>query len=141
MELPPVQYVTTSDSFNIAYAVSGEGRPFVLMPQPHSHIQLYWTKDTFVRPWLEGLASRFRLVQYDGRGQGMSSRGLPENLALDDFGRDLEAVVERLRLHDFVLMATAICHVPSAMQSRTLGAFAPWCWPRPPSRAPHGRRP
>src|SRR3972149_822497 len=76
MDAPPVQYVTTSDGFNIAYTVSGEGEPFVMMPLFFSHIQLCWTSELFMRPWFEGLAARFTLVYYDGRGQGMSSRGL-----------------------------------------------------------------
>jgi len=113
MDAPPVQYVTTSDGYNIAYAVSGEGRPFVLMPQAFSHIQLFWTQDHYVRPWLEGLAARFRFIQYDGRGQGMSTRGLPANFTVADCRQDLVAVVESLRLHEFILMdaTTGQCHV------------------------------
>jgi pimeloyl-ACP methyl ester carboxylesterase/DNA-binding CsgD family transcriptional regulator len=107
MDAPPVQYVTTSDGYNIAYAVSGEGQPFVLMPPPFSHIQLYWTEHTWVRPWLEGLSARFRFIQYDGRGQGMSQRGLASSHRLTDNLRDLEAVVERLSLDQFVLMAVS----------------------------------
>jgi pimeloyl-ACP methyl ester carboxylesterase len=74
MDTPPVQYVTTSDGARIAFAVSGVGRDLVFLPTPFNHVQLYWTSDTFVRPWLSELAARFRLIQYDGRGQGMSSR-------------------------------------------------------------------
>jgi len=105
MDAPPVQYVTTSDGFNIAYTVSGEGEPFVMMPLFFSHIQLCWTSELFMRPWFEGLAARFTLVYYDGRGQGMSSRGLegsPPGVLL----LDLEAVVDALQLRDFVLMAS-----------------------------------
>jgi len=106
MEAPPVQYVTTSDGYSIAYAVSGQGRPFVMVPLPFSHIQLFWAEPTFLLPWLQGLTARFKLVQYDGRGQGMSTRGLPESLSPADFGKDLEAVVERLKLDRFVLHGT-----------------------------------
>ena len=104
MDAPPVQYVTTSDGYSIAYAVSGSGRPFVFAPQLFSHVEVYWKQETFVRPWLEGLSSRFQLVQYDGRGQGMSTRGLPETFSAADWKRDLETVVERLKLDRFVLM-------------------------------------
>ena len=75
MEAPPVQYVTTPDGYNIGYCDSGEGRPFVFLPMATTHLHVYWTQDTFVLPWWEGLARRFRLVQYGGRGQGMSTRG------------------------------------------------------------------
>jgi DNA-binding CsgD family transcriptional regulator/pimeloyl-ACP methyl ester carboxylesterase len=112
MDAPPVQYVTTSDGYDIAYAVSGAGTPLVLMPVPMNHIGVYWTEDSWYRPWLEGLASRFRLIQYDSRGQGMSGRGLPNDLVWDDFGEDLRVVVDRLELDRFVLMATgAFCHL------------------------------
>jgi DNA-binding CsgD family transcriptional regulator/pimeloyl-ACP methyl ester carboxylesterase len=107
MEPPPVSYVRTADGFNIAYALTGEGEPFVLMPPPFSHIQLYWTEPTWVRRWLEGLASHYRLIQYDGRGQGMSQRGLTPDHELVHNLLDLEAVVDRLSLAPFVLMAAS----------------------------------
>jgi pimeloyl-ACP methyl ester carboxylesterase/DNA-binding CsgD family transcriptional regulator len=105
MDVPPVQYVRTSDGYDIAYAVSGQGRPVIWMPHLFSHIQVYWRQRTFIRDWLEGLASHFQLIQYDGRGQGMSSRSLPVDLSLQDHLQDLEAVVNRLRLEQFVLIA------------------------------------
>ena len=112
MNAPPVQYVTTSDGYSIAYAVSGEGRPVVWMPHLFSHLQIYWSQDTFIRPWLQALASRFQLVQYDARGQGMSGRGLKPDSSLMDQTRDLDAVVNRLELSRFVLMAVGwSCHV------------------------------
>jgi DNA-binding CsgD family transcriptional regulator/pimeloyl-ACP methyl ester carboxylesterase len=112
MDAPPVQYVTTSDGYSIAYCVSGEGRPVVWMPHLFSHIEVYWTQSTFIRPWLEALASRFQLIQYDGRGQGMSSRGLKPGQSLLDHARDLDAVVDRIGLASFVLVATGwSCHV------------------------------
>src|SRR5690606_8735637 len=105
MDAPPVQYARTSDGYDIAYAVCGTGRPVVWMPHLFSHIQVYWSEDTFIRRWLEALASRFQLIQYDGRGQGMSPRGLRQGLSLDDLTRDLQAVLEHLRLTHPVLIA------------------------------------
>jgi DNA-binding CsgD family transcriptional regulator/pimeloyl-ACP methyl ester carboxylesterase len=106
MDAPPVQYVTTSDGYGIAYAVRGQGMPFLMMPLAYSHIELYWTQEGFMQPWLQGLSDRFRLIQYDGRGQGMSTRGLPEDPSPDVFARDLEAVISHLGLDRFVLHAT-----------------------------------
>ena len=102
MDAPPVQYLKTSDGYNIAYTVSGEGVPFVFMPRPYSHLQLLWGIATH-RFALESLASSFHLIRYDGRGQGMSTRGLAESHSVDDNELDLEAVVQRLRLNRFVL--------------------------------------
>jgi DNA-binding CsgD family transcriptional regulator/pimeloyl-ACP methyl ester carboxylesterase len=104
MDAPPVQYVTTSDGYNLAYCDSGEGRPFVFLPMTTTNLHVYWTQETFVRPWWEGLAQRFRLVQYDGRGQGMSTRGLPNSLSCADLVVDLETVADHVRLDRFVLM-------------------------------------
>jgi pimeloyl-ACP methyl ester carboxylesterase/DNA-binding CsgD family transcriptional regulator len=102
MDAPPIQYVTTGDGFSIAYTATGAGRPFVFMPWPFNNVSLIW-QSSFGRPLLHGLAERFRLVQYDSRGQGMSTRGLPEYFSLADYEIDLDAVIERLGLETFVL--------------------------------------
>jgi DNA-binding CsgD family transcriptional regulator/pimeloyl-ACP methyl ester carboxylesterase len=108
MDTPPVQYVRTSDDWNIAYRVSGEGSPLVLLPPAMSSVLLAWDH---YPGWLSGLAGRFRLVQYDLRGEGLSGRGLPDATQVTDFVLDLEAVVERLGLRGFALWAGGSrCH-------------------------------
>jgi len=108
MDPPPVHYATTRDGYNIAYAVSGQGRPLVFLPQPVNHIQLYWSDETtFVFPWFQLLARHFQLIQYDGRGQGMSSRGLPRPVTREEFQLDLETVLERLKVEHFILLANS----------------------------------
>jgi pimeloyl-ACP methyl ester carboxylesterase/DNA-binding CsgD family transcriptional regulator len=104
MRLPPIKYAKTSDGYSIAYAVTGEGLPLVLTPHAFSHIQLYWQEQTFLTPWLEGLSSRFRLVQFDWRGQGMSTRGLRDDFMPSDLLADIEAVIESLALDRFILV-------------------------------------
>jgi DNA-binding CsgD family transcriptional regulator len=102
MDPPPVQYVTTNDGMSIAYSVTGDGSPLVLMPFPISHLHLRWQSDPdFIQP----LAARFRLIQYDGRGQGMSSRGVPVSFNYDDLVTDVTAVVDRLALTNFAIWA------------------------------------
>jgi DNA-binding CsgD family transcriptional regulator/pimeloyl-ACP methyl ester carboxylesterase len=103
MNAPAVQYVTTSDGVSIAYSVAGEGRPLVLGPGPLNHLGWIWRRP-LTRAILERLTSHFRLVQYDGRGQGLSMRGLKDNLRLEDWLLDLEAVVEAAGLERFVLV-------------------------------------
>ena len=93
---PRIQYVQTEDGVNIAYADTGTGMPFVHMPISLSHVQRYWQSPVW-RPWFEQLAARHRLVQYDGRGSGLSQRGL-EDYSLDDCVSDLEAVVRLYEL-------------------------------------------
>ncbi len=104
MDAPPVQYVTTSDGFRLAYSVTGKGLPWVVVPAAHNHIQLMW-RIAGIAPWLNGLAERFTLVQLDGRGQGLSTRGLPETYSQYDRVTDLEVVVDHLELAPAVLLA------------------------------------
>jgi DNA-binding CsgD family transcriptional regulator len=103
MDAPPVQYVKTPDGFDIAYAVSGEGRPVVLMPQPINHIGIEWGSATY-GPFLEAMSQRFRLIRYDDRGSGMSTRGLPEDFSFEDHQTDLECVLDALNLYHTVLI-------------------------------------
>jgi pimeloyl-ACP methyl ester carboxylesterase/DNA-binding CsgD family transcriptional regulator len=106
MDAPPVQYVRTSDGYDIAYTVCGEGRPLLFIPQHWSHIQLSWQPEVYGLLWKE-LSERYRLILYDPRGNGMSTRGLPEGLRIEDYQRDLVAVVERLQPEPLVLIGVA----------------------------------
>jgi len=114
MDAPPVHYVTTRDGYSIAYAVSGEGRPYVLMPGAFEHVQLAWQYPK-LQPWVEGLSARFQLIQFDERGAGMSTRGLKESHSVEDYLLDLEAVIEHLNPEPIVLHA-ATTRVTTAVQ-------------------------
>ena len=112
MDAPPVQYVRTRDGFDIAYSVTGSGTPLVYCPGQFSHLPLFWTEARMLGPWARGLASRFRLVQFDGRGQGLSSRNLPDQQSIESLGLDLEAVVDAAQLDRFVLLSRWHgCHI------------------------------
>jgi DNA-binding CsgD family transcriptional regulator/pimeloyl-ACP methyl ester carboxylesterase len=104
MDAPPVRYVRSNDGFNIAYTVCGEGPPYIYMPHIAHHVQLSWGIPERAA-WLQGLASKFTLISYDSRGQGLSTRGLSSGFSISDLVRDLEAVVRHLELRDFVLDA------------------------------------
>ena len=103
MDAPPVRYVTTSDGFNIAYCVSGEGMPLLFMPGAFNHVRLAWEYPGLAA-WLRGLSDRFNLIQLDPRGFGMSTRDVSENLTRDDYVKDLKAVVNRLGLQRFAIV-------------------------------------
>jgi class 3 adenylate cyclase len=99
---PPIHYAQTSDGVNIAYWAIGDGTPFVHMPWFRmSHVQLEWQIPE-IRRWYEALASRMQLVRYDGRGIGLSQRGVTD-FSLDALVSDVEAVVDRLNLPQFAL--------------------------------------
>ena len=106
MDSPLVQYVRTVDNYSIAYAVTGLGLPVVALPMPFSHINLYWREETFYLDWLVALSERYRLIQYDGRGMGMSTRGLGDDHCLEALDRDLDAVLTRLNLSGVVLFGS-----------------------------------
>jgi pimeloyl-ACP methyl ester carboxylesterase/DNA-binding CsgD family transcriptional regulator len=103
MDAPPVQYVRTSDGYDIAYAVVGEGIPVVRVPQMWSHFSLQWSRGMLSREF-SAFAERYKLILYDSRGQGSSTRNLPESTSIADYERDLDAIVEHLRLERFILL-------------------------------------
>jgi pimeloyl-ACP methyl ester carboxylesterase/DNA-binding CsgD family transcriptional regulator len=112
MQAPPVRYATTSDGYDIAYTVCGTGPALVCALGIFSHVQLTWERGESTGPWLEALAQHFRLLHYDGRGQGLSTRGLEGLDSMETLCRDLEAVVKALRLRRFVLYGgAAFSHV------------------------------
>ena len=113
MNAPPVQYVTTSDGYSIAYCSVGTGRPLVAAPWPHSHLQLNWTEAGEQLLLTRALTEKYRQVQYDARGQGLSTRDLPEDVTVADFVLDMEAVVDQIGLDRFVLFGwgNALGHV------------------------------
>jgi pimeloyl-ACP methyl ester carboxylesterase len=99
-----VEYVTACDGVRIAYARRGQGRVVVWMPPlPARHLELEWEQPG-ERRWLEWLASRYTLVQYDPRGLGLSDRAVT-SFSLDALQRDLDAVVERVVAGGVVLGA------------------------------------
>jgi pimeloyl-ACP methyl ester carboxylesterase len=102
MDAPPVQYVKTSDGYDIAYSVCGRGPPLIFTGAGFMHLQLAWQMPR-LQDWLEGLAARFQLVQFDMRGTGLSGRDVGESLSAPDYQFDIEAVVERLGLGNIIL--------------------------------------
>jgi pimeloyl-ACP methyl ester carboxylesterase/DNA-binding CsgD family transcriptional regulator len=104
VDAPPIQYVTTSDGYNIAYSICGSGQPLVFLPLGLNHIQLAWSEDLRIQDWLRELASRFRLVQFDNRGSGMSQRGLRDGHRMSEYEKDLEAVLERVAPNQRVVL-------------------------------------
>ncbi len=108
MEPPPVQYVTTSDGFSIAYTVNGEGPTLVYMPFAFGNLGHQSNTDWGADPQRSRLRPHVRLVRYNNRGQGLSTRGLDETHSLQAYERDLDAVLERLQPERVVLMGAGL---------------------------------
>jgi class 3 adenylate cyclase len=101
---PPVQFATTSDGVRIAYCCHGEGPPLVFVRGWLSHLEWMWDAPAF-RAYFQALAQHFRLVRYDGRGNGLSDRDVTA-LDLDSLVLDLDAVIDALGLRDVTLYAS-----------------------------------
>jgi pimeloyl-ACP methyl ester carboxylesterase/DNA-binding CsgD family transcriptional regulator len=106
MDAPPVQYATASDGLRIAYGVSGTGEPLVFLPGTFYHVQLAW-QFPGLEPWVRALAERFRLIQIDPRGTGMSSRDVSPEHVRAHYQRDIEAVLGKLKPGRIVLLAAS----------------------------------
>ncbi len=128
---PQIQYCTTSDGVSIAYWAMGDGPPLVYLPPLAQHTQLDWQLPA-IREFYEWLATRHRLVRYDGRNTGLSQRTV-EDVSLEARELDLVAVADRLALGDFSLaghgrsgglaVAFAAHHPPRVRQLILLDAY------------------
>ena len=112
---PPLQFVKTSDGVNIAFLTVGEG-PTILFASniwgdAHEYRHLDWH---YAHGIANGLAAAgWRVVLYDVRGMGSSDRP-PVDWSLDGRVQDLEAVVARIGVQEFALVAVDI-GAPTAM--------------------------
>jgi len=96
-----IRFCTTSDGVRIAYAVVGQGPPFVSVPGWVSHLELDWDEG-YRRVLLEPVAGHFTVIRYDKRGTGLSDRNVSD-FSTEARLRDLEAVVDHLKLDAFAL--------------------------------------
>ena len=104
-----IRYAKTSDGFNIAYSDAGDGETYVAFNDiPFSHIQLEQQYGVGFQPLHDAIGGR--LIRLDPRGMGMSDREV-DRITSDDWVSDLEAVVDRLELEQFVLGANGFSGV------------------------------
>lgn len=98
-----MRYAQTVDDVSIAYWTYGEGPVLVETPLiPFSHIEMEW-ENPHIRRWYEHLGQTTTVVRYDGRGTGLSQRGVAD-VSLEAHVLDLEAVVDHLGLEPISLM-------------------------------------
>ncbi len=98
-----IRFCTATDGVRIAYAAAGEGPPLVQTANWVNHLEFDW-ESPVRRPLTEGLARHHLLVRYDERGNGLSDWEAGD-ISLDAFVRDLEAVVDAMKLERFALFA------------------------------------
>lgn len=97
-----VRFCRSFDGAEIAYAVSGDGPPVVMLPSWLTHLDYQWRTVAW-RPWLEALSTRYRLIRYDPRGCGLSDWDV-RDLSFDAWVRDCGAVVDAIGLDRFSLV-------------------------------------
>jgi pimeloyl-ACP methyl ester carboxylesterase/DNA-binding CsgD family transcriptional regulator len=100
---PRIEFADAADNTRIAWTAVGVGPALVLMPGvPLSNFEAEW-RIPVLRRALERLASRVRLIQYDGRGTGRSRRDVTD-LTLEAHLGDLDAVIDAAGVRDVVLL-------------------------------------
>lgn len=100
-----IHFCTTPDGARLAYATVGQG-PALVMPSAWiSHLELMW-EESSARTFWEALASHHTVVRYDKRGCGLSDRERTD-FSLEAELRDLETVIDHLRLRRLALLGTS----------------------------------
>lgn len=103
---PDIRFCTAADGTKIAVGNYGSGPPLVRAGTWLTHVE-YDATSPLSAHWCEELAKRHRYVGYDGRGCGLSDREV-QDLSLDVFVADLEAVVDELDLERFPLVGMSM---------------------------------
>ena len=97
-----IQFCRTKDGVKLAMSSTGQGLPLVRPPTWFNHLEYDWHV-RFRSDLYRFLADRYQLIRYDGRGNGLSDRYVPE-ISPATFEHDLEAVVDALRLQRYALL-------------------------------------
>jgi DNA-binding winged helix-turn-helix (wHTH) protein/pimeloyl-ACP methyl ester carboxylesterase len=100
-----VSFCRTAEGINLAVAVCGNGLPVVKTANWMNHVEFDWQSPVW-SPLLRRLAQQFRLIRYDERGTGLSDWEVAD-ISFENFVRDLETVVDALRLDRFALFGNA----------------------------------
>jgi DNA-binding winged helix-turn-helix (wHTH) protein/pimeloyl-ACP methyl ester carboxylesterase len=100
-----VGFCRSRDGARIAYATSGAGPPMVKAGHWLTHLEHDWQSPIWA-PFLDALGSRFQLLRYDQRGNGLSDWTIAR-LSLDAFVEDLEAVADAAGLSRFALYGSS----------------------------------
>ncbi|HWI35316.1 MAG TPA: alpha/beta fold hydrolase [Burkholderiales bacterium] len=98
-----IRFCKGAGGVNLGYALSGSGAPLVKVANFLTHLEYDW-RSPVVQPFLIELGRGRRLVRYDPRGCGLSDHQA-DDLSLDTWVGDLEAVVDAARLERFPLFA------------------------------------
>jgi pimeloyl-ACP methyl ester carboxylesterase/DNA-binding CsgD family transcriptional regulator len=97
-----IRFCVAPDGVRIAFATHGSGPPIVKASNWLTHLEFDWHSPVW-RHWLALLAEGRAVIRYDERGCGLSDRDV-ENLSLDRWVEDLEAVIDAAGVDRFALL-------------------------------------
>lgn len=100
-----IGFCHSADGTRIAYATTGAGYPMVKAGHWLTHLKHDW-KSPIWRPFLDRLNSRFQVLRYDQRGNGLSDWDV-RDFSLGRFVEDLEAVVAAAGAERFALYGSS----------------------------------
>lgn len=100
-----VRFCTARDGARLAYAVHGRGPPLVRVATWLTHLERDWESPIW-RHWLDRLGESHTVLRYDERGCGLSRAAL-EDLSVETWVADLEAVIDASGLRRFTLLGVS----------------------------------
>ncbi len=97
-----IRYCRLPDGHKVAWSSAGNGYPLIRSLGWFTNLEMEWNSPVSA-PFWQQLASRYRLIRYDGRGMGLSDRDVQEFSPATRL-EDLEVVIEASGAEKFALM-------------------------------------
>ncbi len=101
-EKQQISFCRSKDNVSLALASVGTGVPLIKTANWLTHLEYDWESPVW-SPLLHWLASKARLVRYDGRGNGLSDRNV-EEISFSSFLSDFDAVAEATGFDKFNIL-------------------------------------
>lgn len=101
-----VRFAVTPDGVSLAWAAHGEGPVLVLSRGWITHLE-HSMATPAQRDFVGALATRFTVVRYDGRGNGMSDWDVPRPITFEHLVVDLETIVAAVGADELVLWGSS----------------------------------
>jgi pimeloyl-ACP methyl ester carboxylesterase len=101
-EKQQISFCRSKDNVSLALASVGSGVPLIKTANWLTHLEYDWGSPVW-SPLLHWLASKARLVRYDGRGTGLSDMNV-EGISFSSFVSDFDAVADATGFEKFNIL-------------------------------------
>jgi pimeloyl-ACP methyl ester carboxylesterase len=101
-EKQQISFCRSQDNVSLALASVGAGMPLIKTANWLTHLEYDWESPVW-SPLLHWLASKARLVRYDGRGTGLSDMNI-EEISFSSFVSDFDAVADATGFEKFNIL-------------------------------------